>query len=50
MMRSVQGANNRAMSFGQSQARESIQSTKDKVTFKDVAGVKEAKEISLLTV
>lgn len=44
MMRSVQGANNRAMSFGQSQARESIQSTKDKVTFKDVAGVKEAKE------
>ncbi len=44
MMRSVQGANNRAMMFGQSQARESIQSTKDKVTFKDVAGVKEAKE------
>lgn len=44
MMRSVQGANNRAMMFGQSQARESIQSIKDKVTFKDVAGVKEAKE------
>ena len=44
MMRSVQGANNKAMMFGQSQARESIQSTKDKVTFKDVAGVKEAKE------
>ncbi|HRH32833.1 MAG TPA: ATP-dependent zinc metalloprotease FtsH [bacterium] len=44
MMRSVQGANNRAMMFGQSQARESIQSTKDKITFKDVAGVKEAKE------
>jgi cell division protease FtsH len=44
MMRSVQGANNRAMMFGQSQAKESIQSTKDKVTFKDVAGVKEAKE------
>ncbi len=44
MMRSVQGANNRAMMFGQSQARESIQSVKDKITFKDVAGVKEAKE------
>lgn len=44
MMRSVQGANSRAMMFGQSQARESVQSTKDKVTFKDVAGVKEAKE------
>lgn len=44
MMRSVQGANNRAMMFGQSQAREAVQSLKDKVTFKDVAGVKEAKE------
>lgn len=44
MMRSVQGANNRAMMFGQSQAKENIQSTKDRVTFKDVAGVKEAKE------
>lgn len=44
MMRSVQGANNRALSFGQSQAREAVQSPKDKVTFKDVAGVKEAKE------
>lgn len=45
MMRSVQGANNRAMMFGQSQARESnMQATRDRVTFKDVAGVKEAKE------
>lgn len=44
MMRSVQGANNRAMMFGQSQAREAIQSPRTKVTFKDVAGVKEAKE------
>ena len=44
MMRSVQGANSRAMMFGQSQAKEFSQDTKDKVTFKDVAGVKEAKE------
>ncbi len=45
MMRSVQGANNRAMMFGQSQARETNnQSMRDRVTFKDVAGVKEAKE------
>lgn len=45
MMRQVQGANNRAMSFGQSTAREQKQQTpKKKVTFKDVAGVKEAKE------
>lgn len=44
MMRSVQGANSRAMMFGQSQAREADQKAKDKVTFKDVAGVKEAKE------
>ncbi len=42
-MRNVQGANNRAMSFGQSQAR--LQDDrKKKVTFADVAGVKEAKE------
>lgn len=44
MMRSVQGANNRALMFGQSQAREAVQAPRDKVTFKDVAGVKEAKE------
>jgi cell division protease FtsH len=44
MMRSVQGANTRAMMFGQSQAREVGREQKDKVTFKDVAGVKEAKE------
>jgi cell division protease FtsH len=44
MMRSVQGANSRAMMFGQSQAKEINQDRKDKVTFKDVAGVKEAKE------
>jgi cell division protease FtsH len=45
IMRGVQGANNRAISFGQSTAKEK-RSEKDKkpeVTFKDVAGVKEAK-------
>ena len=44
MMRGVQGANTRAMMFGQSQAKEIDKDRKDKVTFKDVAGVKEAKE------
>lgn len=44
MMRSVQGANSRAMMFGQSQAREFGKDNKEKVNFKDVAGVKEAKE------
>ncbi len=44
MMRQVQGANSRAMMFGQSQAREFAKDVKEKVTFKDVAGVKEAKE------
>ncbi|MEK7203067.1 MAG: ATP-dependent zinc metalloprotease FtsH, partial [Patescibacteria group bacterium] len=44
MMRSVQGANSRAMGFGQSQAKEFGKEIKNKTTFKDVAGVKEAKE------
>jgi len=44
MMRSVQGANSKAMMFGQSQAKEFNQDTKNKVSFKDVAGAKEAKE------
>lgn len=44
MMRQVQGANNKAMMFGQSQAKEFDNQKKDKVSFKDVAGVKEAKE------
>lgn len=44
MMRSAQGANTRAMMFGQSQAREIDRERKDKVTFNDVAGVREAKE------
>ncbi|MDO8593274.1 MAG: ATP-dependent zinc metalloprotease FtsH [bacterium] len=44
MLRSVQGANSKAMMFGQSQAKEIGREFKDKVTFRDVAGVKEAKE------
>ena len=44
MMRQVQGVNNRAMSFGASGAKEVPVDQKIKVTFKDVAGVKEAKE------
>lgn len=44
MLRSVQGANSRAMMFGQSQAKEFSKDAKEKVTFNDVAGVKEAKE------
>lgn len=45
MMRQVQGAGKNAMSFGQSKAREEkAQDKKDRVTFKDVAGIKEAKE------
>lgn len=43
MLRQLQGANNKAMSFGQSGARE-VDQKNNKVTFKDVAGVKEAKE------
>ncbi|MFZ5364759.1 MAG: ATP-dependent zinc metalloprotease FtsH [Patescibacteria group bacterium] len=44
MMRQVQGANTKAMSFGQSQAREFVSKGKNRITFKSVAGVKEAKE------
>lgn len=45
MMRQVQGTNNRAMMFGESRARESNpKDKKNKVSFKDVAGVREAKE------
>jgi cell division protease FtsH len=40
----VQGQNSKAMMFGQSGARESKKDDKDQVTFKDVAGAKEAKE------
>jgi cell division protease FtsH len=44
MMRGVQGANSKAMSFGQTQPKEAEKDSKTKVTFKDVAGVVEAKE------
>jgi cell division protease FtsH len=44
MMRNVQGQNMRAMMFGQSSAREVPKDGKNRVTFKDVAGVKEVKE------
>ena len=44
MMRQVQGANSRAMSFGQSSAKMFTSDPKNKTTFVDVAGAKEAKE------
>jgi len=44
MMRSAQGANSKAMNFGQSNAKEFDLNDKEKVTFADVAGAKEAKE------
>ena len=44
MMRGVSNANSRAMTFGQSTAREFQKDNKNKYTFKDVAGAKEAKE------
>lgn len=43
MMRQIQGANSRAMTFGQSTAKQFRQESKHKITFKDVAGAKEAK-------
>jgi len=43
MMRNVQGANSKAMMFGQSQAKEFDKDQKKKVTFKDVAGSEESK-------
>ncbi|MEA3272940.1 MAG: ATP-dependent zinc metalloprotease FtsH [Patescibacteria group bacterium] len=44
MFRQAQGANTRAMSFGKSGAKEVGKEAKNKETFKDVAGVKTAKE------
>jgi len=44
MMRGLQNANSRAMSFGQSTAKDFAPDEKNRVTFKDVAGAKEAKE------
>ena len=43
-MRGVSGMNSRAMNFGQSNAKDFNLNQKDKVSFKDVAGAKEAKE------
>ncbi|MEI6498542.1 MAG: ATP-dependent zinc metalloprotease FtsH [bacterium] len=42
MLRSAQGANSKAMSFGKSTAK--LFMGKDKITFKDVAGANESKE------
>ena len=44
MLRQAQGMNNRAMSFGQSSAKTTNEEAKNKTSFKDVAGAKEAKE------
>lgn len=45
MSRQIQGANSKAMSFGQARAKEANwREKKNRVTFKDVAGVKEAKQ------
>ncbi len=44
MMRGVSGMNSRAMSFGQTAGKELDLNRKEKVTFADVAGAKEAKE------
>lgn len=43
MMRQAQGANNQAMMFGKSKAK-LFDSTKEKVTFTDVAGAEESKQ------
>lgn len=44
MTRGVQGMNNRAMGFGQSNPRQVKPEDKDRKTFADVAGAREAKE------
>jgi len=44
MMRQVQGANTKAMTFGQSQARQLQKKGQEKISFKDVAGCQNAKE------
>ena len=44
MSRQVQGANSKAMMFGQSTARQVKPDEKNKKTFQDVAGAREAKE------
>ncbi len=44
VIRQLQGANSKAMSFGQAGAREFSKDAKNKISFKDIAGAKEAKE------
>lgn len=44
LFRQFQGANSRAMQFGMSNAKEVSKDKKNKITFADVAGAKEAKE------
>jgi cell division protease FtsH len=44
MLRSVQGANNKAMMFGQASVKDANKDGKVKTKFADVAGAKEAKE------
>lgn len=44
MSKQVQGANNKAMTFGQSQVKDTSKMTGKKLTLKDVAGMKESKE------
>lgn len=43
-IKQAQGQNAKAMMFGQSSAKDAQDQGKDKITFKDVAGVREAKE------
>ncbi len=43
-LKQLQGSNNKAMTFGQSGARQVDTTKKGKVTFKDIAGAHEAKE------
>jgi len=44
IMRGMQGANSRAINFGQSTAKDFKPDEKNRTTFKDMAGAKEAKE------
>lgn len=44
MARQAQGQGGRTLSFGQSTAKENVRDGKDKITFTDVAGAKEAKQ------
>ncbi len=44
LIRSIQGSNGRAMSFGRSRAKLSTDGTARRITFADVAGIEESKE------